>query len=422
MEFPTLDSYPNLPSEASSQPTPFIVPLDAPHPIPSVVTNSLPIVIGTRNSKLALAQADLVRRLFECVHPSHPTSIQSMTTAGDQNLDRPLYLMGGKSLWTKELEVALLEGPVDLIVHSLKDMPTSLPPGCELGAVLEREDPRDALVIRKDLPFKSLDELPVGSVIGTSSVRRVAQLRRRFPQLQFQDIRGNLNTRFRKLDAPDSPYTGIILAVAGLKRVDCADRISSFLSPPDLYYAVGQGAIGIEICSAGAGVDEERTEVVRRLVRSLEHGPTALVCHAERALLRTLEGGCSVPVGVTSNYVDLPMPCPWAPKARLTLTGVVTSVDGTKEVVMMRTADICGPKDAVKLGCELAGELLAAGADAILEELNVVKRVEGDGTTDQMSRIGAVEAKTHIQIAAPADAQRTSIGANENRSVVVLQA
>lgn len=194
MEFPTLDSYPDLPSQPISQSeTPlFIVPLDVSSDVSQSTSNSspptTPIVIGTRNSRLALVQAELVRRLFETTHPNHSTAIQSMTTAGDQNQSRPLYLMGGKSLWTKELEVALLDGSVDLIVHSLKDMPTVLPPGCELGAVLLREDPRDALVIRKDLPFRSLAELPAGSVIGTSSVRRVAQLRRRFPQLTFQDI------------------------------------------------------------------------------------------------------------------------------------------------------------------------------------------------------------------------------------------
>ncbi|KAH9819162.1 porphobilinogen deaminase, dipyromethane cofactor binding domain-containing protein [Melampsora americana] len=430
MEFPTLESYLSLPSDSTSQQTQLIPLLDEDchESVQAPPSISPPIVIGTRNSRLALVQAELVRRLFEVSHPKHPTSIQSMSTAGDQNQGRPLYLMGGKSLWTKELEVALLEGSVDLIVHSLKDMPTSLPPGCELGAILEREDPRDALVIRRDLPFRSLNELPAGSVIGTSSVRRVAQLRRRFPQLKFQDIRGNLNTRFRKLDAPDSPYTGIILAVAGLNRLECADRISSYLSPPELYYAVGQGAIGIEIRGRAEDVEvtpiaAQRTETVRQLVKSLEHLPTALVCHAERSLLRTLEGGCSVPVGVTSTLVPLPMPCQWAPQARLTLTGVVTSVDGTKEVTVTKTADIYGAKDSIKLGCDLAVELLEAGADEILDELNVVKEAAGDGTEEaEISRIGAVEAKTHIQIAAPADSERTMIGANETHSAIFIKA
>lgn len=239
--------------------------------------------------------------------------------------------------------------------------------------------------------------------------------------------RGNLNTRFRKLDAPDSPYTGIILAVAGLNRLDFADRISAYLSPPELYHAVGQGAIGIEIrsqCSANEVPDspeaiarQAQTATVRRLVKSLEHWPTALVCHAERALLRTLEGGCSVPVGVTSQLVDLPMPCPWAPKARLTLTGVVTSVNGLQEVVVTQSADICGSQDAVRLGCQLAARLLKSGAAAILEELNQVKAAEGDG--EAPSRIAAIEAKSHVHIAAPANSERTTVGANESHISMV---
>ncbi|KAI7933379.1 hypothetical protein MJO29_016882 [Puccinia striiformis f. sp. tritici] len=183
------------------------------------------LIIGTRNSKLALIQADLVEREINNRFTTDQikTEIKSMSTSGDENLLKPLYLLGGKSVWTKELEFNLLNGSIDLIVHSLKDVPTTLPAGCELAS------------------------LPPGSIIGTSSVRRVAQLRRRFPNLAFQDIRGNLQTRFKKLDATDSPYTGIILAVAGLKRIGLATRITSYLEPPDLYHAVGQGAIGIEI-------------------------------------------------------------------------------------------------------------------------------------------------------------------------------
>ncbi|KAH9465976.1 hypothetical protein Pst134EA_013830 [Puccinia striiformis f. sp. tritici] len=181
------------------------------------------LIIGTRNSKLALIQADLVEREINKRFTTDQlkTEIQSMSTSGDENLLKPLYL--------------------------LRDVPTTLPAGCELASVMLREDPRDALIIRNGPPFTHLSQLPPGSIIGTSSVRRVAQLRRQFPNLAFQDIRGNLQTRFKKLDATDSPYTGIILAVAGLKRIGLATRITSYLEPPDLYHAVGQGAIGIEI-------------------------------------------------------------------------------------------------------------------------------------------------------------------------------
>ncbi|PLW20106.1 hypothetical protein PCANC_03885 [Puccinia coronata f. sp. avenae] len=399
------------------------------------------LIIGTRNSKLALIQADMVEReINKRFSPDKiKTEIKSMSTSGDENLLKPLYLLGGKAVWTKELEFNLLNGSIDLIVHSLKDVPTTLPDGCELASILLREDPRDALIIRNGLPFTSLAQLPAGSIIGTSSVRRVAQLRRRFPNLAFQDIRGNLQTRFRKLDAPDSPYTGIILAVAGLKRIGLAGRITSYLEPPDLYHAVGQGAIGIEIrtppeIKLNETVEEtvlrERAMTVRRLVQSLEDWRTALICEAERALLRRLEGGCSVPVGVHCSLADLPMPCPWAPKARLTLTGVVTSVDGLAEVRREAWLDVGGPKDAAHLGVVLADELFHDGADKILEQLNAVKKLDlenNDAANNPQapishppnpSRIAALESHSRFVIAAPADASRTDIGSNQDYIVL----
>ncbi|EFP83385.1 porphobilinogen deaminase [Puccinia graminis f. sp. tritici] len=394
------------------------------------------LIIGTRNSKLALVQAESVEREINKRFSSDQikTEIKSMSTSGDENLLKPLYLLGGKSVWTKELEFNLLNGSIDLIVHSLKDVPTSLPAGCELASVMLREDPRDALIIRNGLPFTNLSQLPAGSIIGTSSVRRVAQLRRRFPNLAFQDIRGNLQTRFKKLDASDSPYTGIILAVAGLKRIGLAERITSYLEPPDLYHAVGQGAIGIEIrtppeIKLNETVEEtilrERATTVRRLVKSLEDWRTALSCEAERALLRRLEGGCSVPVGVTSSLVDLPMPCPWAPKARLTLTGVVTSVDGLEEVRKEAWLDVCGPKDAAHLGTALADELFRDGADKILDQLNSVKKLdleegaasESTSGSSNPSRIATLESQSHFVIAAPANSSRTDIGSNQDHVV-----
>ena len=390
------------------------------------------LIIGTRNSKLALVQAESVERAINERFSSDKirTEIKSMSTSGDENLLKPLYLLGGKSVWTKELEFNLLNGSIDLIVHSLKDVPTTLPAGCELASVMLREDPRDALIIRTGLPFSNLSQLPAGSIIGTSSVRRVAQLRRRFPNLAFQDIRGNLQTHFRKLDAPDSPYTGIILAVAGLKRIGLSERITSYLEPPDLYHAVGQGAIGIEIrtppeIKLNETVEEtvlrERAMTVRKLVKSLEDWRTAFSCEAERALLRRLEGGCSVPVGVRSSLVDLPMPCPWAPKARLTLTGVVTSVDGLEEVQKEAWLDVCGPKDAAHLGTALADELFRDGADKILDQLNCVKKLDleedvanGEQGSANPSRIANLESQSHFLIAAPANSSRTDVGSNQD--------
>ncbi|KAH9465957.1 hypothetical protein Pst134EA_013811 [Puccinia striiformis f. sp. tritici] len=396
------------------------------------------LIIGTRNSKLALIQADLVEREINKRFTTDQikTEIQSMSTSGDENLQKPLYLLGGKSVWTKELEFNLLNGSIDLIVHSLKDVPTALPAGCELTSVMLREDPRDALIIRNSLPFTNLSQLPPGSIIGTSSVRRVAQLRRRFPNLAFQDIRGNLQTRFKKLDATDSPYTGIILAVAGLKRIGLATRITSYLEPPDLYHAVGQGAIGIEIRTPPAmklnetleeTILRERATTVQKLVKSLEDWRTALTCEAERALLRRLEGGCSVPVGVQSSLVDLPMPCPWAPKARLTLVGVVTSVDGLEEVRKEAWVDVCSTKDAIHLGTTLADQLFSDGADKILDQLNSVKKSDLNDellkesqlnqpeNLDIPSRIANLEStSSNFIIAAPADASRTDIGSNQD--------
>ncbi|CBQ70538.1 related to HEM3-porphobilinogen deaminase [Sporisorium reilianum SRZ2] len=238
----------------------------------------------------------------------HAFPITSMSTAGDQNLRSPLYVIGGegKAIWTKELEVALEQGAVDAIVHCLKDVPTALPKGLELAAILEREDPRDALVVKAGLPYKVLDELPVGSVIGTSSVRRVAQLRRRYPHLVFSDVRGNINTRLAKLDAPNGPYTALILAAAGLVRLNLHSRITAFLSSPVLLHSVGQGSLAIEVRTPPEGADPttNRDARIRELIRSIGDWRATFRNEAERALLRELEGGCSIPVGVETRFDD----------------------------------------------------------------------------------------------------------------------
>uniref|UniRef100_V5ETB0 hydroxymethylbilane synthase n=2 Tax=Kalmanozyma brasiliensis (strain GHG001) TaxID=1365824 RepID=V5ETB0_KALBG len=268
--------------------------------------------VGDEHSSTDL---DFLRNLLEGFHIAPKTALRphafpvtSMSTAGDQNLRSPLYVIGGegKAIWTKELEVALEQGAVDAIVHCLKDVPTALPKGLELAAVLEREDPRDALVVKAGLPYKVLDELPVGSVIGTSSVRRVAQLRRRYPHLVFSDVRGNINTRLAKLDAPNGPYTALILAAAGLIRLNLHSRVTAFLSSPVLLHSVGQGSLAIEVRTPPEGADPttNRDARIRELIRSIGDWRATFRAEAERALLRELEGGCSIPVGVETRFDD----------------------------------------------------------------------------------------------------------------------
>jgi hydroxymethylbilane synthase len=234
--------------------------------------------------------------------------ITSMSTSGDQNQKSPLYVIGGegKAIWTKELEVALAGGAVDAIVHCLKDIPTTLPEGLMLAAILQREDPRDALVIKSGLPYKTLDDLPPGSVIGTSSVRRVSQLRRRYPELVFSDVRGNLNTRLSKLDSPTGPYTALVLAAAGLIRLSLSSRINAFLSAPVLMHSVGQGSLAIEVRRPppGAVPETNRDARIVEMIRSIGDWRATWRQEAERSLLKQLEGGCSIPVGVDSRFDD----------------------------------------------------------------------------------------------------------------------
>ncbi|KAL8286698.1 hypothetical protein RQP46_004226 [Phenoliferia psychrophenolica] len=365
--------------------------------------------LGTRNSKLAMVQTNIVKSALEERWPGIEFRIYGMTTSGDINQSTPLYLFGGKALWTKELEVELVKGNVDAIVHSLKDVPTEFPPHCELGAILEREDPSDALVVKAGLAYTSLDQFPDGSVIGTSSVRRVAQLRKQFPKLKFADVRGLVQTRLRKLDDPTSSFTALILASAGLIRLGLADRITASVTSPSLYHAVGQGAIGIEMRSDDPSVAE--------VVGSLEDWKTGWTIRAERAMLHYLEGGCSVPVGCESFLVEeidvnkcpvvggtptktlravdlpangisdgLPFGHPLRPtnphdphSATLTLTGTITSLAGTSSVLATKTRLIHSIAEAEQMGAEIARELVAGGGRAILEELGRhIKDVQGE--------------------------------------------
>ncbi|KAJ8918486.1 hypothetical protein NQ315_008183 [Exocentrus adspersus] len=276
------------------------------------------IRVGSRKSELALIQTRHVISLLKELHPGKEFEIVTMTTLGDQILDISLPKIGEKSLFTKELEIALVTGGVDFVVHSLKDLPTSLPEGMAIGAVLPREDPRDALVLQKDLNGYSLETLPSGSIIGTSSLRRTAQLAQKYPHLKVENIRGNLNTRLKKLDDLGK-YQAIVLAAAGLKRIGWQKRISKILEPDELLYAVGQGALAVE-CRAN---DDE----IIKLLEPLYDMQTALRVLAERSYLKTLGGGCSAPVAISSD-----LKIEKSNEIKLTLSGAVWSLDGKEEI------------------------------------------------------------------------------------------
>ncbi|KAF8060962.1 porphobilinogen deaminase, dipyromethane cofactor binding domain-containing protein [Lyophyllum atratum] len=337
---------------------------------PGADSSSRKFTLASRGSQLAQIQTNMVLASLQGLYPPPSTSDHDqhgptfatsfMATAGDKNQSQALYLLGGKALWTKELEVALKEREVDMIIHCLKDVPTTLPEGCSIGAILEREDPVDSLVVKSGKPWKSLEDLPAGSVVGTSSVRRVAQLRRNFPALQFLDVRGNLNTRLAKLDAADGPYAALILAKAGLVRLGMGDRITADLHPPTLYYAVSQGALAVEI-------RDDDAEALA-LCQKLTHWETAWMCLAERACLRVLEGGCSVPIGVTSA---LEVEAGESKAGNLTLTGCVTALAGDLHVEHTLQERVTSAEEAEEVGSRLARILSEKGAKKILDDINV---------------------------------------------------
>ena len=309
-------------------------------------TTTRTIRIGSRKSQLALVQTHWVQEQLQQAFPDITFEVQTMNTQGDKILDVALAKIGDKGLFTKELEDGMLNGDVDFAVHSLKDLPTRLPEGLMLGCVTERENPADALVLHANHHGKQLDTLPEGAVIGTSSLRRLAQLRHHFPHFEFKDVRGNLNTRLAKLDAGE--YDALILAVAGLQRLGMGDRVHQVIPAEVSLHAVGQGALGIE-CRTN---DPE----ILTLLKVLEHQPTAYRCHAERAFLRELEGGCQVPIGVNTELSG----------ETLTLTGIVASLDGQR----LAKDQVSGPAtDAEQLGTELAQKLRQQGAQAILDEI-----------------------------------------------------
>lgn len=298
------------------------------------------IRIATRESLLALWQAEFIQRELERHHPGIVVELVGMTTRGDQMLDSPLSKIGGKALFVKELEQAMLDGRADMAVHSMKDVPMTFPEGLELAVICEREDPRDAFVSNH---FASVAELPQGACVGTSSLRRECQLRHQRPDLEIRSLRGNVQTRLRKLD--EGEFDAIVLAAAGLLRLELTERIAGFMPPEQSLPAVGQGAVGVEVRCG----DHE----LKALLAPLDHAPTALRVRAERAMNRRLEGGCQVPI---AGYALLEEDQIW-------LRGLVGSPDG-KTVLQAEARG--GSDNPEKLGVAVAEALLAQGAGEIL--------------------------------------------------------
>jgi hydroxymethylbilane synthase len=301
------------------------------------------IRIATRQSPLALWQAQYVQKQLMTCHPGLQVELVPMVTKGDIILDTPLAKVGGKGLFVKELELAMLDGRADIAVHSMKDVPVEFPEGLGLVTICERDDPRDAFVSNH---YASLADLPQGSVVGTSSLRRQCQLREQRPDLVIRDLRGNVGTRLAKLDNGD--YDAIILAVAGLNRLNLQDRVRTALTPEECLPAVGQGAVGIE-----CRLDDSET---RALLAPLAHRETTLRVLAERAMNTRLEGGCQVPIG---SYAEIDGDQIW-------LRALVGAPDGSQMVRGERRGNTA---DAERMGVDLAEELLANGAREILQEV-----------------------------------------------------
>jgi hydroxymethylbilane synthase len=304
------------------------------------------IKIASRKSQLALVQTYWVQAELQKHFPDRTFEVETMSTQGDKILDVPLAKIGDKGLFTKELEVKMLDNTADIAVHSLKDLPTNLPAGLVLGCITERENPADALVVNAKNQQYQLEILPAGSVVGTSSLRRLAQLRHHYPHLIFKDVRGNVITRLEKLDSGD--YDALILAAAGLGRLDLGNRIHQLIPPEISLHAVGQGALGIE-----CRIDDQE---VLEVLKSLEHPATTARCIAERSFLRSLEGGCQVPIGVNTIVEG----------DNLTLIGMVATLDGQ---TLIKNQVIGATTAAEQLGKDLAVALCEQGARTILDEI-----------------------------------------------------
>ncbi len=299
--------------------------------------------IGTRGSKLALVQSEWVKREVQARHPDVRVELVRIKTKGDKILDAPLSKVGGKGLFVKEIEEALLRKDVDLAVHSMKDVPAELEQGLQLSVYPKREDPRDAFVSRR---FRSVKELPQGASVGTSSLRRSAQLLHLRPDLQIAPLRGNVDTRLKKLDSGD--LLGIVLAAAGLNRLGLSERITALLPPDSVLPAIGQGVLGLEV--------REDDQPTKDLVSFLNDPETELAARVERAFLKELEGGCQVPV---AGYARVE-------RDRILMDGLVAELDGS---VILRQQRSGARENPEELGVALARQLKAAGADRILEKI-----------------------------------------------------
>jgi hydroxymethylbilane synthase len=312
------------------------------------------VKIGTRGSKLAMTQSTWVKKQIEAKHEDVRVELVRIKTRGDKILDSPLSLIGGKGLFVKEIEEALVRGDVDLAVHSMKDVPSEIPEGLELGVFPEREDPRDAFI---SFQYKGIDDLPEGSRVGTSSLRRGAQLLHRHPDLELVPVRGNVDTRLRKLESGE--FDSLVLASAGLRRLGLEKRISQILPTHEMLPAVAQGALGLEMRRDNGDLF--------KVLSFLNHGPTEVTIRAERAFLKELEGGCQVPIAGHASVEG----------KDLVLSGMVAEPDGTRLI----RDDISGDRDRPEeLGTELAGRLLQQGADRILARVYGNASPSGKGT------------------------------------------
>ena len=306
------------------------------------------LVIASRESRLAMWQAKHVQALLKGLYPQCEISILGMTTRGDQILDKSLSKIGGKGLFIKELETALFEGKADLAVHSLKDVPMEMPDGFELSAILEREDPRDAFVSNQ---YDSLAQMPAGAKVGTSSLRRESQIRKKFPHLEIVPLRGNLDTRLAKLDRGE--FDAMILAAAGLTRLELSSRIKAKIAPEDSLPAAGQGALGIEILAT-------RTDVADWLAPLRDVLATNQVS-AERQVSRRLGGSCEIPIAAYATWDSY--------QSQLHLRALVANIDGTHVIEAVADAKVTEYSQAIDLGNKVANQLIADGAQALIANL-----------------------------------------------------
>jgi hydroxymethylbilane synthase len=336
------------------------------------------LIIGSRDSKLALVQSYWVRDQLLAKYPELKITIKEIKTQGDKILDVALAKIGDKGLFTKELENELLAGTIDIAVHSMKDLPTTLPEGLEIAVTTEREDVRDVVCFSEHAYKRDISSLAQAKTIATSSLRRTAQLKRLYPDKTFVDMRGNLQTRFKKLDDPANKIDAMILAAAGLLRLELDTRIDQYLDPSEVLPAVGQGALAIEMVSG-------RHDLKDFLRAALNSYTDEMLVKAERAFLRELEGGCQVPIGVLSSLSrhceevedgrsnpanGSPRRLVEAPRddGKFELTGTVTSLNGQEQISDSIEGEL---KDAEKLGQELGRKIKAKGADKILAEIRV---------------------------------------------------